>query len=634
MTFEAILILAAKVLGCAVAIYFLAGFIVSRVRLLPILAILSSIGTIIAVACIRGVPNGEHLLWIPIVTSLLTQLFYQGEGYMNPRVHENLYELVSVERKYTSLFAEFDDYELHYSPVETGGFVENTIFGGLIYGFYFSALTFTYPDSWTVYIMPIYLLCMSIIDLLIVIGVLDIPAIFYNLARVGVIILAVSIGFLGGSNEKSGGASARTDEMYEACLELVEFDYTKSYSFLYEDATMQSYEYVPQFEKQFIYDAEYDIGAEYTGVGSSKRYTHFYVALDEFNGKVGQLYNSTWAELDDLALMFVRYADYVGGAFKYSTVDSLDYAARCGFTKQQFEHATEVQVSKNDQYVYVLYQSRHDSSYTSKNHYQVSYSFYTDKSGNPTALKRIECNIFTSDTTRQRFVYTPIYEETELSTLFDFYGEFTGYTHNPDVIYGIDFSEVFEKLDKDSWAGEYDFTLTEHGDQGYTAYMYDAQTDTVAEYTPDNYEVGLEASNNNDFLTYLPDYFISNADELKYYPDGEIAVDRGSRFRKFTCDNYDAFLAFGYTFSVYFAPESINAEETLDGDVMLTVTIRHPQYEEETETYRFFLRKRPDGSYFIYIVYFNGVYAGKEYSVDIYYYDKYNISMPASVGEE
>ena len=164
--------------------------------------------------------------------------------------------------------------------------------------------------------------------------------------------------------------------------------------------------------------------------------------------------------------------------------------------------------------------------------------------------------------------------------------------------------------------------------------MYDAQTDTVAEYTPDNYEVGLEASNNNDFLTYLPDYFISNADELKYYPDGEIAVDRGSRFRKFTCDNYDAFLAFGYTFSVYFAPESINAEETLDGDVMLTVTIRHPQYEEETETYRFFLRKRPDGSYFIYIVYFNGVYAGKEYSVDIYYYDKYNISMPASVGEE
>ncbi len=52
---------------------------------------------------------------------------------MNPRIHENLFRLVSVERKWESVFADDDEYVLHFSPVETGGFIENTVFQGILF---------------------------------------------------------------------------------------------------------------------------------------------------------------------------------------------------------------------------------------------------------------------------------------------------------------------------------------------------------------------------------------------------------------------------------------------------------------------------------------------------------------------
>lgn len=103
MDFEVILPIALKVLGCAVGIYFIAGFLVSLTKLLPLLAILSSVGTIISINLVREAAD-QSLLWIPLALTLLTQLFYHGEGYMNPKIHENVYSLVNVERKYTSIF--------------------------------------------------------------------------------------------------------------------------------------------------------------------------------------------------------------------------------------------------------------------------------------------------------------------------------------------------------------------------------------------------------------------------------------------------------------------------------------------------------------------------------------------------
>ena len=181
-------------IGMAV-VYAVAVFLVSLTRLLPFLAIASSVATIISVSYIRQ-NNAEELIWLPVVLSIASQLFYRGEGFMNPKIHENLYSLVNVERKWNSLFADHDDYELHFSPVETGGFFANSALCGILFFLYFDALIFPNTESWLVYILPIYVIGMSIVDAVIVFGV-EIPAFFYWCARILMIILSVTIGFLG-----------------------------------------------------------------------------------------------------------------------------------------------------------------------------------------------------------------------------------------------------------------------------------------------------------------------------------------------------------------------------------------------------------------------------------------------------
>lgn len=80
--------------------------------------------------------------------SLLMQLFSRLDEYMNPRIHENLFRLVSVERKWESVFADDDEYVLHFSPVETGGFIENTVFQGILFFlFYYFVVAKYFMDT-------------------------------------------------------------------------------------------------------------------------------------------------------------------------------------------------------------------------------------------------------------------------------------------------------------------------------------------------------------------------------------------------------------------------------------------------------------------------------------------------------
>ena len=106
MTFGSILVVAAEVLGCAVALYLLAACLVSLRRLLPFLAIGSAVATIFVVRFVNNhiaeTGTFTDVLFLPIAMSLLTQLFFQADGFMNPNVLENVYRLVSVERKWES----------------------------------------------------------------------------------------------------------------------------------------------------------------------------------------------------------------------------------------------------------------------------------------------------------------------------------------------------------------------------------------------------------------------------------------------------------------------------------------------------------------------------------------------------
>ena len=111
-----------------IVIYLLAVFVVSFKKILPALAIISSVVTIIFLIKMRNSVVNFETLWLPVVCSVLTQFFYQGESFMEVKISQNVYKLVSIERKWNSLFADFDDYEFHYAPEETGGFFENAFF--------------------------------------------------------------------------------------------------------------------------------------------------------------------------------------------------------------------------------------------------------------------------------------------------------------------------------------------------------------------------------------------------------------------------------------------------------------------------------------------------------------------------
>ena len=77
----------------------------------------------------------------------------------------NVYRLVKVERRWESLFAENDKYELHFAPVEAGGFLVNTILYTILFSICYG-VAFSYHSYGWAFAIPIYHICMSIMDIL------------------------------------------------------------------------------------------------------------------------------------------------------------------------------------------------------------------------------------------------------------------------------------------------------------------------------------------------------------------------------------------------------------------------------------------------------------------------------------
>lgn len=575
MSFDSLLMLATKVLGCAVVIYILAGFLVSLSRLLPFLAIASSVGTLLAISHIQKT-GAQELLWMPIVLSLLTQIFYQGERYMNPRVHENLYELVNVERKWNSLFADFDDYELHFSPVETGGFIENTLFLGILFGLYYSAFMFSEGFGEAAYILPIYFLAMSVVDLLMVFGFLRLSPFFYGALRVLICILAVAAAFLLPTGKESGTVGNTVDkkQLYEDCAPLVKLDYSISYRVSYELSTISNYEYRHYDGKNFVYDATLDVGAEYDTVSAGVMYDKVFVINENYDNKITQLSNAGGLDFD---FKYVRCVEKVGGPFKYTTVSCPDFAPYCELTEHKLNHlGSPIEKDKENNTLEIVYTSQLDSTFNPETDekYQVIWLFHTDSDGTPVSLASVTCNLYINEANREQLIYRPIRGSTGLENLFEEDGSLKGYTYNENEIAGIDLKNVFDALNgQNGTVANYDFKVVETRNGASTMYIYDTETGIVALFS-ENYENGDNAARTNDFVTYPPDCYISNQAHAKYDADYQLVGTRlGSTFKRYTFDNGSASRAIQQAFDGIFIFTDVSVYQGPDGSFFdITIT--------------------------------------------------------------
>ncbi len=634
MTFEAILPLVLKVLGCAVAIYFIAGFLVSCTRLLPFLTILASAGTIWAVSYARGTGDMAWI-WLPVVLSILMQLFYKGRSFMNPKVHENVWQLVSVERKWNSFFADFDDYELHFSPLETGGFIENTIFNGVFFYFYYYFLLFM-ADSWIVYIFPIYIIGMSLIDILMAINIFHPSNFIYAATRVLILMIAAAIGFLGPFQIFSGPKSDAA--IYKTCVKLAEIDYTTSYQVDWAFWTPKGQSSWQEYdERHFIYDSNLNVGAEFDTGSWGTRYNNVYTASQSHGDGISRFNNPGGLDFD---FKYVAKVEEVGGAFKYSTVDStVDFIQYSKLDRQKYNNlAGPINRDPSGETLWFLYGTNSDDTYDSENNprYTVKYVYNTDASQNPVSLNYIELEFYINSVNKETWRYTPIHGSTGLEQLFDESNNLKGYTYNPSEVGANDVKvNVFNKLNSTTGSLEmYDFKVHETSNGVIKSYLYDSETGMTAVYI-NRYEETFYVRGDN-FAEHKPDYYVSNADYSMY--DGDynlIGTAAPSEFSLFTFDNAAASSAITKAFMTAYS----NADVTVQlrpaygdfEDVYVTVN----QYNEALDTnvqYRLFLLLSRTGRGSFEAITATFTYEGREYQITTSLEtDDYTISVTDSL---
>ncbi len=622
MTFEIILSVALKVLGCAVVIYFIAGFLVSCTRLLPILSILSSVGTILSVSILRG-DNNKSLIWLPIALSVLTQLFYKGEGFMNPKIHENVYQLVSVERKWNSIFEEFDDYELHFSPLETGGFVENTVLNALFFGFYYHFLMFR-PDSWVVYIFPIYIIGMSIIDLLMVFGKFNISQFFYGAIRILILMIAIAIGFLGPFG--GGNKDIKSDKMYKACSELAVFDSTVSYKMDYELLYLSDYKYKNYDETYFVYDSDLNAGAEYEQKTWGRMYNKIFIKNSNFGDDVVRLNNVSGK---DAEFKYICKAEEVGGPFKYFNVTSTsDFMQYYMLDRHKFDHSS-INVFNNDDgdTLKIIYSTRDDSTYDSENNinYSVVWVFNVDEQRNPVSLDHIECKIYINSTNMERWFYSPLTDGTGLEELFDDNG-LKGYTYKENEICGVDMKALFDSLN--GTLNDFDLMISEEYEGNNNFYLYDCETKMTALYV--NRADDAMSVYGDNIAEYKPDFYISDSDFALYDSEYALIADTApSEFLPFTFNNATASNAIINSFAVPFSKD--NCEVYINYENANILIMQKNEALDSDMEYHVMVEVKENSICRLNVALVFFTYEGREYKVYAYAAsDNYDIPAPAS----
>ncbi len=609
MDFEVILPIVLKVLGCAVGIYLIAGFLVSLTKLLPFLAILSSVGTILSINFVRG-GGDESMLWLPLALTLLTQLFYHGEGYMNPKIHENVYSLVNVERKYNSIFAEFDNYELHFRAFETGGFIENTLIFGIIFGLYYNFLLFPNPDTWYVYILPVYLLMMSVVDALGVIGILRPAPFFYGALRILVCIIAVAIGFLGGPS-KTGGFE--TNKIYNEVKDITVFDFDNtSYRIYYEHLYYDGYKNHQQNEFQFIYDADLDVGAEYRSYSSGRVYDYLYVEDgDELVKKLENVGNDTpsW--------IFVQTETDNGTPLKYFKKELTegptappmpDFSRYLPLSVEKVDNTKYFRRDSTENTYQIEYISEYDSTYDKENlpRYSVYYRYRTDDKGKPIEFVGFYCEVHVDEHNIHSINCSIINGDTGIETLYE-NGALKGADYGEKRLYGIDFTNALGPFNGTTGTiGNYDLCIDEIGDET-SVYAYDKESGMIAIYQgEDCYTRLFNAGSTKDFVTYPPDYYVSTVTRELYDAEFNL-VDEEYEHQSLTH-------IFKNAFNTDFDGRIAARKRHTDAGVV-TLTRTLPGSDSEIR-YNFDI-KRDGREYEVETIYILLEYGGRDYSIRI-----------------
>ena len=635
MTLTSIFLFAVKVILCSLVIYVIAGFVVSLKRALPFFAIIVSIAAIILYLNIQATETTTTKLIILVVLLLMGQLFYQGDGYMNPVVHENLYTLVNVERKWNSWFAEYDDYELHFSPVETGGFFVNTLVYGLCFGaFYLYVCTDT--SSMVGLIVPSYVIGMSILDLLYMCGV-SIGGILHWILHGLIVIISVSIGLIGNINEKY--ESIQTKSTYEKCAEFAVLDYNKSYKIEYEHYKENDQGYTEKVEKLFfMHDSSINVSAFFTpnfknsaSVYDDKDNVYNVVYLKEanHNGNMAKFVNNSNVSADP-DFKFDSYATAVGGPYKYVTMHT-DLISYCPFTETRFFNAYQIDRNKSTKQIVV----RHREYLGDSNYKFVSYNFRTDKKERPIELLSITCRFEIEKETRM-FKYIPMPNETDLrERTYNNGTRLYGYNYVPgggdgnlgSDTYDIDVLPVIDALRlREDVVSDYDFVFTMNNGSQTSAYVYDGDKNMVALYANGRVEDAYDAVENNNFVLYRPDYYIYNDMSLMINATtAEPTHDDPSTFKKYTCDYEDATNYIMYAFYDFVVNNDVQFSENENEEVEAWFTADNISVLNIDMTYVVYYNNYM-GLYEPYKIQAVGSKSGYFYELTMYYHDVLDIT--------
>lgn len=539
--------LALKVLAGAIVIYIIAAFIVSIKWLLPYLAIASSLGNIFLMMYIVATDKQE-LIFLVIILLLFTQVCYQGEGFMNTHIVENTYRVVNVERKWKSIFEEYDDYEIHLAPKEIGGFIENVIFEGIVFCLLYQFL-FTY-ESFLLYAIPIYIILMSLVDIRVLKG-----SNFSGIHWV-IQIFAVLFSIIGSLYVPDLAIKIYEKSKYELCEEYTVIDYSKSYKSGYVMRDNYNNDGEVLEELYFIHDYGLVGGGYYSKVVDSKPVFDKIIVCDHrFEEEMIQYKNNYNNEYD-----FDFDCYYTGnesGLYKYLTIENeFPYETYMEFSKDKYDNAYITERKQSNKYYYEV---KYEEQINNNSKYIVNFTYNADEEFNPTSLLDIQVSIYTKDYVYE-FIYTPLFDVEETDLYDAFYWDTTGYYYikgyefdeedlrkAPIETYGIDIHNILSKLEgKIDLAKDYDFTLERSLYGMINMYVYDEETDILAAYfqNDDHYD----AIKNNDFETYMPNLFINNKEKSTYNPKNnkETIYDQ---FMRYTVDDENANKAITHAFS-------------------------------------------------------------------------------------
>lgn len=527
-----LVLFALKILGCAIGIYVIAIFIASIKKLLPFLTIIASVATIFLVWYIQLL-NKQNLIFVYTVMLIFINFLYMGESFFSYRVVKNTYMIVGVERRWKSLFSDFDDYIVHISPVEAGGFFSNVIGSGII----FSLVTFfVFPQYPTLgYILPVYYILMSLLDIVYLFW-FEITGILRWFLHILIIIAsAVSPVYV---KEIMNKIIISNEEgvSYIVCKLYHDVDYNNSYYFEYSKINKENNLEIES--NRFIYNQKLDASGYFKEIKNGEpmfyeviykddRFKDYISFKNNFNGEYDFVYGGKVLETESV--------------LKFKEIDeTYSFNDYFKFNKKIFEAST-YKIEENT--LKIQYKNElEDHSYNTQFLYEI------DENKMVTSFIGVECEIIDDDY-KYTYIYQPRYEENQLKECFvEETKRIKGYitkasdirsfleNKNSPVINENASLEDIELINKEmekclsnityetNIFEDYDFVLDYIVDTDMPGY---AKTDVLINDMDSQYSIlydddminGIKASIEKDFDKYKPQVFIYN--ELDYAYDLE-----------------------------------------------------------------------------------------------------------------